>query len=109
MNNVRAYRTDIQAICGFLVANSKDSCMTMYQSPIAWSGSRQLLGDSIKVFMNDSTIREAYVFGNASLIEEMKDKIHYNQVYSKRMNAFFEGENSNGGGYRQCHDGLLPD
>lgn len=91
VNNVRAYRTDIQAICGFLVANSKDSCMTMYQSPIAWSGSRQLLGDSIKVFMNDSTIREAYVFGNASLIEEMKDKIHYNQVYSKRMNAFFEG------------------
>ncbi|MGG6545377.1 UNVERIFIED_CONTAM: hypothetical protein NY100_08110 [Prevotella sp. 15_C9] len=93
VNNVRAFRTDIQAICGFLIANSRDSCMTMYQSPIVWTGNRQMLGDSIKVFMNDSTIRKAYLLGNASSIEEMEDKIHYNQVYSKRMNAYFEGGN----------------
>ncbi|MGG6549636.1 UNVERIFIED_CONTAM: hypothetical protein NY100_29890, partial [Prevotella sp. 15_C9] len=57
VNNVRAFRTDIQAICGFLIANSRDSCMTMYQSPIVCTGNRQMLGDYIKVFMNDSTIR----------------------------------------------------
>lgn len=89
INNVRAYRTDVQAICGFMVANTKDSCLTMYEKPVVWNGNRQLIGDSIKVYMNDSTIREAYVFGNASSIEEVDNEQHYNQIYSKRMNAFF--------------------
>jgi len=40
VNNVRAYRTDVQAVCGFMVANSKDSCLTMYDYPIVWSGTR---------------------------------------------------------------------
>ncbi|MDO4159906.1 MAG: OstA-like protein, partial [Prevotellaceae bacterium] len=30
-NKVRAYRTDIQAVCDSLVYSSKDSCMTMYK------------------------------------------------------------------------------
>ena len=60
VNNVRAYRTDVQAVCGFMVANTKDSCLTMYDYPIVWSGTRQLVGDSIKAYMNDSTIRQAF-------------------------------------------------
>lgn len=88
-DNVRAYRTDVQAVCGLLILNSKDSCMTMYRDPIVWTGARQLLGDSIKAYMNDSTVREAYVFGQALAIEQMDDGLHYNQVSSKEMRAFF--------------------
>lgn len=87
--NVRAYRTDVQAVCDFLVFNSKDSCMTMHQDPIAWNGMRQILGDSIKIFMNDSTIREAYVFGNALSVEKVEDEDYFNQVSSKEMRAYF--------------------
>ncbi len=94
VNNVRAYRSDVQAVCGFLVANSQDSCITMYDYPIVWNGPRQLVGDSIKAYMNDSTIREAFVEGNAFSIEELKDKIHYNQISSKRMHALFEQGNA---------------
>lgn len=54
---VRAYRLDMQAICDSLVFNSQDSCMTMYKDPIVWNGNRQLLGEKILVFMNDSTVR----------------------------------------------------
>ena len=89
IDNVRAYRTDVQAVCGLFIANTKDSCLVMYQEPIVWSDNRQLLGDSIKVFMNDSTIREAHIFGNALSIEQLKDKEHYNQVASKTMHAQF--------------------
>jgi hypothetical protein len=89
VDNVRSYRTDLQAVCGFLIANTKDSCLVMYQEPIVWSDNRQLLGDSIKVFMNDSTIREVHILGNALSIEELKDKQHYNQVSSKTMHAQF--------------------
>ena len=89
VNNVRAFRTDVQAVCGFLVANTKDSCMTMYDYPIVWSGNRQLVGDSIKAYMNDSTIRQAYVYGNAFSIETLPDKQHYNQISSRDMRADF--------------------
>ncbi len=89
VDNVRSYRTDLQAVCGFLIANTQDSCLVMYQEPIVWSDNRQLLGDSIKVFMNDSTIREVHILGNALSIEELKDKQHYNQVSSKTMHAQF--------------------
>lgn len=90
VNNVRAFRTDMQAVCGFMIANTKDSCITMYDYPIVWSGNRQLVGDSIKSYMNDSTIRQAYVFGNAFSIEALPDKVHYNQISSTFMRADFE-------------------
>lgn len=90
INNVRAFRTDIQAVCGLAIGCTCDSSMTMYQDPIVWNGSRQIFGDSIKMFMNDSTIRETHVMGNAMSIEQMPDGEHYNQVSSKVMDGYFE-------------------
>ena len=86
---VRAYRKDVQGVCDSLVINSKDSCMTMYRDPIAWYGDRQLLGEVIKVYSQDSTIRFAHVIGQASSIEQMEDKEHYNQIASREMMAYF--------------------
>lgn len=88
-NNVRVYRTDVQAVCDLLTFTSKDSCMTMYNDPIVWADNRQLLGDSIRAYMNDSTVRSAYIFGNALGIERLYDEKHYNQISSKEMRAFF--------------------
>lgn len=88
-HKVRAYRTDVQAVCDSLVYNSKDSCMTMYTDPIVWNGNQQLLGEEIKVYMNDSTIDWAHIINQALAIER-KDSIHYNQVAGKEMKAFFE-------------------
>jgi lipopolysaccharide export system protein LptA len=89
INNVRAYRTDVQAVCGLFIGNSRDSLVTLYRDPILWQGARQLLGDSIKVYMNDSTMREAHVLGHAMSIELMNDQKHYNQLKSKTMHAYF--------------------
>jgi lipopolysaccharide export system protein LptA len=87
-HKVRAYRTDIQAVCDSLVYNSKDSCMTMYYDPILWHGSQQLLGEEVKVYMNDSTIDWAHII-NQALAVEQKDSVHYNQVTGKEMKGFF--------------------
>ena len=88
-HKVRMYRTDIQGVCDSLVYNSKDSCLTMYVDPIVWNYNQQLLGEEIKVYMNDSTIDWAHII-NQSLAVEMKDSLHYNQVSGKEMKAFFE-------------------
>ncbi|MDO4933655.1 MAG: OstA-like protein, partial [Prevotella sp.] len=88
-NKVRAYRVDVQAVCDSLVFNSQDSCLTMYRDPIVWNLSQQLLGEVIKVYMRDSTIDRAHVIGQALSVEQMADSVHFNQVSSKEMKAFF--------------------
>ena len=89
-HHVRAYRTDLQAVCDSLVYNSLDSCMTMYDDPIVWNYNQQLLGDRIDVFMKDSLIDHAHVINNAFSIQQLKsDTALYNQVSSKEMFAYF--------------------
>ena len=88
-NKVRAYRTDLQAVCDSLTFSTKDSCLTMYKDPIVWNENRQLLGELIKVYMNDSTIREAHVIGQALSVEKVDEEDHYNQISSKLMHAYF--------------------
>ena len=91
---VRMFRNDVQAVCDSMVLCSRDSSLTMYVDPVVWSANRQLLGDSIRLLMNDSTIREANVMSRAMSIEEMHEikkpeKIYYNQISSRVMNAYF--------------------
>ncbi|KAA6341513.1 LPS-assembly protein LptD [termite gut metagenome] len=86
---VRMYRTDVQGVCDSLVFNSKDSCLTMYYEPVLWNGAQQLLGEEIKMYMNDSTIDWAHII-NQALTVEQKDSIHYNQVSGKEIKAYFE-------------------
>lgn len=88
-HRVRAYRVDVQAVCDSLVYNSADSCMTMYRDPIAWSGSQQVLGEVIKVYLKDSNINRVHVIGQALSVEQMNDKVNYNQVSSNEMLAYF--------------------
>ncbi|MBE6287759.1 MAG: hypothetical protein E7099_06185 [Mediterranea massiliensis] len=88
-HKVRIYRTDVQGVCDSLVFSSKDTCLTMYTDPVLWQGSQQLLGEEIKIYMNDSTIDWAHIINQALAIEK-KDSIHYNQVAGKEMKAFFQ-------------------
>ena len=86
---VRMYRSDLQGVCDSLVFSTKDSCLTMYRDPIVWNGPQQLLGEEIKVFMNDSTVDWAHII-NQALTVERKDSVHYNQVNGKEIKAYFE-------------------
>ncbi len=89
--HVRVFRNDVQAVCDSLVFNTADSCMTMYKDPITWNGkNRQLLGEQINVYMNDSTVRKADVLGQALSVELLSDGEHYNQITSKVMHAYFD-------------------
>lgn len=88
-NHVRAYRKDLQGVCDSLVFHSADSCMTMYKDPVVWAQDNQLLGEEIKVYLNDSTVRYAEVLRQALSVQMMNDSTHYNQVASKEMRAYF--------------------
>ncbi len=87
--HVRAYRKDVQAVCDSMVMLSRDSVLIMYKDPILWSDGRQIVGEEIRAYMADSTIRFAHVIGQAFSIEQMPDTIHYNQISSKEMKTYF--------------------
>jgi hypothetical protein len=89
-HKVRFFRTDVQGVCDSLVFNSLDSCLTMYYDPVLWNAGQQLLGEEIKVYMNDSSIDWAHII-NQALTVEQKDSIHYNQVAGTEMKFFFNG------------------
>lgn len=88
-HKVRMYRTDIQGVCDSLVYNTKDSCLTMYRDPILWNEGQQLLGEEIKVYMNDSTVDWAHII-NQALTVEQKDTVHYNQISGNEIKAYFQ-------------------
>lgn len=87
-HKVRIYREDIQAVCDSMEFNSLDSCMTMYYDPVAWSGPQQILGEVIRVYMNDSTVEWAHV-ENQALIVEQVDTNQFNQISGREVKAYF--------------------
>ena len=90
-HKVRMFRSDVQGVCDSIVYITKDSCLTMYSDPILWNYDQQLLGEEIKVYMNDSTIDWAHII-NQALVVEMKDSTNYNQISGREMKAYFENQ-----------------
>ena len=88
-HKVKFYRTDVQGVSDSLVFSSVDSCLTMYRDPVLWANNQQLVGEQIKIYMNDSTIDWAHIINQALSVEHVKDQ-YYNQVSGKEMKAYFK-------------------
>ena len=58
---VRFYRIDMQGVCDSMQFNTRDSVLYMYTEPVLWNEQYQLYGDTIAIYMNDSTIEYAHV------------------------------------------------
>lgn len=88
--HARAYRTDMQAVADSLTFTTLTNKVTLYRDPIVWSDDRQIVGEEIGVFLNDSTIDSVHVDRQALMVERL-DSVHYNQVASQMMRSYFEG------------------
>lgn len=87
--HARAYRKDVQAVADSLVFTTLNNTLTLYRDPIVWNDNRQILGEEITVYMNDSTIDSAYVDRQALMIEQL-DSAHYNQVGATQMRSYYK-------------------
>lgn len=90
-HGVRFFRPDLQGVCDSMQFNSKDSVLYMFQDPILWNETYQLSGDTIEVFLNDSTIDWAHVIASAFAIQEI-DSVSYNQLGGSDLKAFFQNQ-----------------
>lgn len=87
-HKVRFYRSDLQGVADSLVFSSADSCLTLYKDPILWNKQQQLVGEEVKIYMNDSTIDWAHIINQALSVEQI-DSVTYNQVTGKEMKSYF--------------------
>ena len=87
--HARAFRTDMQMVADSLVFSSRTKKVTLYRDPIVWSDNKQIVGEEINAYMNDSTLDSIYVDRQALTIEQV-DSTHFNQVASQQMRAYFD-------------------
>ena len=88
---VRFYRIDMQGVCDSMQFNTRDSVLYMYTEPVLWNEQYQLYGDTIAIYMNDSTIEYAHVIQFAFAAQHV-DSSYYNQLKGNDLKAYFKGQ-----------------
>ncbi len=88
-HKLRLFRGDIQAVADSLVYTNLDSIARFYVKPILWSDTtNQVTSDSMQLLIVDNALKKANFLSNA-FIATQEDSVHYNQIKSTEMMAFF--------------------
>ena len=92
IGGVRIYRSDIQGICDSMRMNTADSVLRMFGNPVLWNEKQQLFGDTIIIYMADSTVEYVHVPTSAFVAQEVEPG-YYNQLGGNDLKAYFDGKN----------------
>ena len=88
-NNVKLYRSDLQAACDSLVFTELDSIVRLFGSPVLWNEVRnQLSADEMNLLMKNGSFERGSMITNAWLISQ-QDTAHYDQIKSTEMQGWF--------------------
>ena len=88
-HNVRFYRQDVQGMCDSLVYCGLDSIVRFYSRPVMWQdGTNQFSADSIQALLTNKSLDKINLISN-SFIAMQEDTLHYNQIKSMEMSAYF--------------------
>ncbi len=86
--NVRAYRSDFQAVCDSITSLSTDSTLHLYIDPVLWNENNQITSDWMDIYTANQQLTRAEFVGSPLMASEL-DTTHYNQVAGKEMTAYF--------------------
>lgn len=90
-HRVKYYRDDLQGLCDSAAFAERDSILNMYRHAVVWNTNRQIVGDTIKVHMNDSTPDWALLPSGGVMGEHLGEN-YYNQLSGKKIKALFENK-----------------
>jgi lipopolysaccharide export system protein LptA len=88
-NDVRIFKTDMQAVCDSLLYNKRDSIFTLHDQPFVWSDSSQIAGDTIHILMKDKKVDKLTVTSGATILNS-EDLVFFNQIRGRYLEALFE-------------------
>lgn len=89
--NVRFWRVDIQGVCDSMTFVDTDTTIRMDYDPVLWSENREIFGNRIILYMNDSTAEKAWLPDFGFMAEQVEGN-YFNQLSGKEMIAYFNGE-----------------
>ena len=89
-HNIKLYGKDYQGVCDSLIYTGIDSIARLYIEPVLWSDAKnQFLSDSIFIQIRNDSLYKADFINNAIIITQ-EDTVHYNQIKSTEMMAYFK-------------------
>lgn len=87
---VKLFRKDLQARCDSLQYSQIDSVFRLYKNPYTWNDSVQLKGDTIYIYTEDNSPKEAQLRNNAFIITKQKYPDLYDQIKGDNIYAYFK-------------------
>ncbi|MCY7329733.1 MAG: hypothetical protein LH618_14365, partial [Saprospiraceae bacterium] len=90
-NDVRIFKSDMQAACDSLSFSSADSIFWFYKLknlPVIWSDTSQFSGDTIRMLVKNSKLDRIWLRQNALVINS-EDETLFNQIKGRNTTAFF--------------------
>jgi len=92
-HNVKVYRKTMQVVCDSLSYTDLDSLARLYYTPMIWNeeGRHQYCADSVYAVIHNGAMEKANLISN-SFIHIQEDTVHFDQIKSTEMTAFFDEE-----------------
>ena len=87
-NNVRVYKSNLQAVADSMSYDVVDSMFYFYKDPIIWSDTSQFSADSIRMSMKDNQLDKIHLKQKAFILNS-PDNIFFNQIKGKTITAHF--------------------
>ena len=89
IGDVRIFREGMQGVCDSLTYLELDSTFYLDGTPILWSDSTQISGDSIHLILVNNKIDRLLAINNAFIVTTI-DGYFFSQIAGKRAEGFFE-------------------
>jgi lipopolysaccharide export system protein LptA len=89
--DVRIFKSDLQAVCDSLTYNSADSMFHFFKianTPLIWSDTSQFSADTIMLSMRDNQVHQIWLRQNALVINS-EDERMFNQIKGRNSTVFF--------------------
>lgn len=91
-NDVRIFKSDLQALCDSLAYSTTDSLFKMFYDPIIWSDTTQFTADTVYMQLANNKLDRIYLYNNSFMVNS-PDELFFNQIKGKNSIAYFvDGE-----------------
>ena len=89
--DVRIFKTDLQAVCDSLTFNSADSIFRFFklrETPVIWSDTSQFSADTIRMLLKDKKLDRIWLRKDALVINSSDEQL-FNQIKGRNTTVYF--------------------
>lgn len=91
VDDVRIFKSDLQAKCDSLYYAEQDSVFKLFQDPMCWSDSTSIKGDSILIRLRNEKVSDIESINNAWIVTQHASG-YYDQIKGKKIHSFMKND-----------------